>query len=52
MRRTLMHFTVSAETLPLPMYLTYPKGFTVTDSPGFTPDSMFRRLRRQEAFIV
>ena len=44
-RHFFLHFTVSAETrLPLPMYLTYPseKGFTVTDSPGFSPDSMLR----------
>ena len=32
------------------MYLTHPQkqGFTVTDSPGIAPDSMFRLKRKEQ----
>ena len=36
------------------MYLTYPRkqGFTVTDSPGLAPDSMFRLTRKEQPMDI
>ena len=50
-------FTVSpvpAETPAAPMYLTHPRmrGFTVTDSPGIAPDSMFRLTRKKQPMDI
>ncbi len=46
---------VPAEAHPASMYLTYPlpdRGFTVTDSPGFSPDSMCRVPRMKGDYSI